>query len=275
MPYKSKAQKLLMQAVLHNTKFVKKVGISQKVAKKFEMHEEIAASSAQNVPSVQDPTWMSKSAQLLYKKRNEKDGVGGPEGRKILGFKEFRDLKEMAFQQEIGTPKDQSKIMKAWYPIVNKHPEVSKISSNVSLHKYVMPGETMYNTLDHENRTMVHQATFTNESNPIQCVVQTGVRNYRHPDLPNHHAEKVAYEHFLQSDLPLRSDSSQSTSARNMWSRMAKRALDDGHHVYYSDEDGSLKELNSGNIDEHVNKYFGKDFRVHGKRHLILSKRSL
>ena len=35
MPAKSKAQEKLMQAVAHNPKFAKKVGISQKVGKKF------------------------------------------------------------------------------------------------------------------------------------------------------------------------------------------------------------------------------------------------
>lgn len=39
MPYKSKKQKRLMQAVAHNPKFARKVGIPQSVGRKFEAHK--------------------------------------------------------------------------------------------------------------------------------------------------------------------------------------------------------------------------------------------
>lgn len=39
MPYKSDAQRRLMQAVAHNSDFAKKVGIPQSVGKKFEAHK--------------------------------------------------------------------------------------------------------------------------------------------------------------------------------------------------------------------------------------------
>ena len=39
MPYKSKKQKKLMQAVAHNEEFAEKVGIPQSVGKKFEEHK--------------------------------------------------------------------------------------------------------------------------------------------------------------------------------------------------------------------------------------------
>lgn len=39
MPYKSEAQKRLMQGVAHNPAFAKKVGIPQSVGQKFEAHK--------------------------------------------------------------------------------------------------------------------------------------------------------------------------------------------------------------------------------------------
>lgn len=42
MPFKSKAQKKLMDAVAHNKAFAKKVGIPQKVAKEMERKDKAA-----------------------------------------------------------------------------------------------------------------------------------------------------------------------------------------------------------------------------------------
>lgn len=39
MPYKSDAQRRLMQGVAHNPAFAKKVGIPQSVGRKFEEHK--------------------------------------------------------------------------------------------------------------------------------------------------------------------------------------------------------------------------------------------
>lgn len=39
MPYKSKKQKRFMQAVAHNKKFAKKVGVPQSVGRKFAKHK--------------------------------------------------------------------------------------------------------------------------------------------------------------------------------------------------------------------------------------------
>lgn len=46
MPYKSEAQKRLMQGVAHNPAFAKKVGIPQSVGEKFEEHKSEVEPSA-------------------------------------------------------------------------------------------------------------------------------------------------------------------------------------------------------------------------------------
>ena len=48
MPYKSEAQKRLMQGVAHNPAFAKKVGIPQSVGKKFEAHKNPKAKALRN-----------------------------------------------------------------------------------------------------------------------------------------------------------------------------------------------------------------------------------
>lgn len=51
------------------------------------LSEEIACTATGNVSNVDKP--MGETKKKTYKERNIEDGVGGPEGRKILSFKEW------------------------------------------------------------------------------------------------------------------------------------------------------------------------------------------
>ncbi len=83
----------------------------------------------------------------------------------------------------------------------------------------------------------------------------------------------IVYNHFKKSAKPLASSGYQSVHGHGMWRKLAKRALDDGHHVYHL-KDGELIKLDHDNLEDELNSTWQDEGdKVH--RHIVLSKHPL
>lgn len=71
MPYKSKQQKKLMQAVAHNPKFAEKVGISSAVGKKFEKHDDTELPALLALPSEKQEEYLQIGKKLVEDSEKE------------------------------------------------------------------------------------------------------------------------------------------------------------------------------------------------------------
>lgn len=158
---------------------------------------------------------------------------------------------------------------------------IHKENGNIVTHKRLISHEnipaTQYITLDKNKKEAVHnsiiirhnptkQFPFVHEENKVIERVKTD-------QLPAKFVEDLTYDHFAKSNIPFRSSDEQTPKGNNFWHSLTKRALNDGHHVYYHDGN-VLHKSNKDNIDQHLNLYFGKT-EEHTNKHMILSKQLL
>ncbi len=142
--------------------------------------------------------------------------------------------------------------------------------------------ETSYHTNDNRTGETLHHATFVTHNPttelPFHHDEQTAVNRQRSGDLPKGYATDFTYNHFKNSEHPLRSSDMQMTGGHEMWKRLAHKALNNGDHVYYHDSN-KLHKSTKQNVDSHLKNYFGwtndADKADYGSRHMILSKKEL
>lgn len=200
------------------------------------------------------------------------------EFREAMIRKIWKSLEEMSFSAGDGSElsKMKSKVYRngMFYgfqdePVVADH-------GNLKLHKQTKGDSTKYALLDHNKEEAVYKSHFAHH--------KAGTRNIpfdhdeqvmvdKHKDSPIS-AWEHSYHHFEHSDHPLVTSDIQSDQGKKLWHKMSKKALDNGHHVYYHSESGKLIKLNHENLDKYVNKYHGDSF-AHENRNLILSKKEL
>jgi len=169
------------------------------------------------------------------------------------------------------------KYRSSMYPLTKDYPEHTKISDNVSLHKKEDENSTHYATLNHDTKEILHHAIVKknrpSEGIPFEHEEQTIVDRIKNQnDIPKGYATDVIYNHFRNSKFPLRSSGDQYLNGHKMWHRLVDMALEDGHGVYYYDE--NTKEhtpITKENKNEYLEKSFGDsdDFE---HKHIILRK---
>lgn len=194
----------------------------------------------------------------------------------MISFKQF--LNEMA--KNLGVPYSflkQEKYRKLIFDQSKDHDVVDELSDNVKIHKHVDGDTIHYSTNDHAKRETLHRSVIHKRKATkllsFDHEEQNEVDRIKDDSLPKNYATDFIYNHFKKSDVPLKSSNTQYTKGRDLWERLSKKALTDGHNVYYHDGD-KLHKSNADNIDYHLNSYFG-DTSEHENKHMILSKRPL
>lgn len=139
-------------------------------------------------------------------------------------------------------------------------------------------GSTLFYTLDHQQHTAAHHAHIVKDTTsfPFTAEKQDLVdKDKTNVDLPRGFATSFIYNHFKNSNHPLRSSDEQFHDGHHMWNKLVDNALSDNHHVYYHDKNsGETVKLNDDNKNEYIKKYYG-DGDEFSKKHLILSKTPL
>ena len=191
----------------------------------------------------------------------------------MITFKEY--LEEMAYHLDVGSGLANSMHRKDIYAKTRHLPVHMKINDHVSVHKETTKTGIDYHTLDHKTGECIHQSIIHRSNQPFDCEVQTSADKYEHKSLPKGYATDFVYGHFKTSDMPLRSDNTQSAAGHSMWKRLVDKALNDGHHVYYHDGK-QLHKTTHQNKEQHLHSYFGDHYdEYHYHRHMILSKKDL
>lgn len=158
--------------------------------------------------------------------------------------------------------------------------------NSVALTKRVEGKNTTYSTNDNDKKEVLHYSNIKHngptESLPFENEEQHIVERVKGGKLPPEYATNMIYDHFKQSNIPLRSSDAQYRHGHNMWRKLTHKALSDGHHVYYHDGK-TLHKVTKQNIDDSLDSSFGKTevkFRKeltpkYEDRHIILSKKEL
>ena len=193
-------------------------------------------------------------------------------------------LGEMA--QHIGDMPDEKSYMsklevrKAHYAEMKTYPVHNDFGNGIVCHKNINGDVTEYRTVDDNTKEFVHfshikkvDASHPDSDLPFDYECQVETEKYKESNLPRGYVEDLVYNHFLKSEHPLKSDKTQYTGGINLWKRLAKRALNDGHHVYLYDNN-ELHKANHDNIDDLIGRYHGKRGSFMFK-HLILSKKEI
>lgn len=191
-------------------------------------------------------------------------------------FKEF--LSEMAKQLGYSyNPFTDDKIRKDMYSLSKDHEISHHVNDHINVHKKETPDSIEYHTNDNRNNETLHY------SNVLKHKPNNKLNFYHHEqnqvlrkssdDLPRHYSEDFIYNHFKNSNVPLKSSDTQFKKGHTMWRNLSHKALDDGYHVYYHDGD-RLNKSTKNNIDDHLNSYFGVS-DDHENKHMILSKKEL
>ncbi len=159
------------------------------------------------------------------------------------------------------------------HPIVNnKNIELQKTTKELNGNT-----TTQYHTNDHNKKETLHRSIIIHheptEKLPFKHEEQSEVDRLNGGDLPNGYARDVTYNHFKNSEYPLRSSDEQFAPGHNMWKRLTNKALNDGHHVYFHDGN-KLTKSNKENIDNHLESSFGKG-EEYANKHMIISKKEL
>lgn len=142
--------------------------------------------------------------------------------------------------------------------------------------------ETEYSTNNHNTGESLHNASIVThnptEKLPFTHDEQTSVNRQRHGELPKGYGTDFIYNHFKNNNIPLRSADMQFSGGHDMWKRLAHKALDDGHNVYYHDSN-QLHKSTKENVNTHLKNYYGwtnaKDNTDYANRHMIISKTDL
>ncbi len=165
------------------------------------------------------------------------------------------------------------------YPVADKNIVThKKISAKANGEK-----QTEYNVNDHNKKETIFQSRIVAHGStkklPFRHEEQTEIHKQTGSNLPRGFGRDHTYNHFKNSDLPLRSSDTQFHAGHKMWSDITHRALDDGHHVYFHNGNRLIKS-NKDNIDQHIKSSFGgygDDFNLMGyqNKHMIISKKEL
>ena len=199
-------------------------------------------------------------------------------------FKEY--LNEMAMnygdnESSLGLSKEERKSEYSEHKNDTHHSYPTE-NKKIELHKKIKKesnGDTTteYRTNDHSKKETIHRSIiFQNEPTtelPFKHEEQVEVDRKPDSGLPRGYARDVIYNHFKESNIPLKSSISQYIPGHKLWKDIAHRALNDGHHVYYHDGE-KLHKSTPKNIDKHLESYFG-DSSEHVNKHMILSKSEL
>lgn len=154
------------------------------------------------------------------------------------------------------------------------------MGNGVKMHKHVVDDCTHYYTLNHNNNESLHISHIkkhnATSTTPFAYEEQHIVDRVKSTDiLPKGHASSVVYDHFKNSDYPLRSSYEQYKTGHKMWSGLVDKALDDGHHAYHYEESNKhLTPINHDNKQEMIGKSFGEGDAFEHK-HLVISKTPL
>jgi hypothetical protein len=147
-------------------------------------------------------------------------------------------------------------------------------------------GNEVYHTNDNTKKETIHRSVIKTHAptKKLKFEHQEQKEADRTPDdiLPKEYVTNLIYDHFKKSEHPLRSSDSQYLHGHKMWRKLAHKALDDKHHVYYFDGK-MLHKSNNDNINSHLDSSFGKSDIIRGvppkinyeHRHIILSKKLL
>jgi hypothetical protein len=169
---------------------------------------------------------------------------------------------------------------KALFQSYKNHDIVHSVSPTVSVHMRKHSDVTEYATLDHQKQELVHfsqiQQNPSTDAIPFAHDTQKLVdRTPSTESIPRWFATKMTYNHFLNSDVPLRSSETQYHKGHQMWGNLVKMALDDGHYAYHFNEDTKkLTRLDHNNMESSVRGSFGKSDEYE-RQHLIISKTKL
>lgn len=157
------------------------------------------------------------------------------------------------------------------------HKIVDSLSDNIKIHTHIDGDNIHYNTNDHAKQETLHRSVISKKSAtkelPFDHQEQNEVDRIKDDSLPKNYAADFIYNHFKHSHLPLKSSDTQYTKGRDLWVKLANRALADDYHVYYHDGK-QLHKSTKDNIDKHLNSYFGPTTEFESK-HMILSKQLL
>lgn len=137
--------------------------------------------------------------------------------------------------------------------------------------------QTEYHVNDHDKKEATFRSVIVThrptQELPFKHDEQIAIDRQTGVDLPRGFGRDVIYNHFENSEHPLRSSDIQFHAGHKMWHDIAHRALADGHHVYFHDG-RKLYKSNEQNLDKHLAASFGKHDDYTNK-HIILSKTEL
>ena len=198
-------------------------------------------------------------------------------------FKTF--VSEMA--KDIGVvsynPLDKEEKRKEFYENSKNHPHESYPTGdeNIESQKIVRDGgkekQTEYHVNDHNKGETIFKSFIVTHNPtkrlPFKHDEQIAIDKKQNAGLPRGYGRDVIYNHFKNSEHPLRSSDLQFHQGHDMWRDLAHRALADGHHVYYHNGH-KLYKTTPKNIDKHLADYFGTH-DSHINSHMILSKTEL
>ena len=196
-------------------------------------------------------------------------------------------LREMAMRlvQPSESGLDKSSNRKRLY---NYHSSLQKYNYDVgnlgfSVHKQTYDGnKTVLATVDNKNKETVHHSaivhTKANDRFPYDHQEQTMVErkeNTGKDDLPKGHVLNLLHHHIEQSELPLRSSSTQYGKGHDLWEKLIHKSIDSGKHVYHWDGE-RLYKTTKENAHEHLNKSFGPiNDPSYSNKHMIISNRNI
>jgi hypothetical protein len=156
------------------------------------------------------------------------------------------------------------------------YPTHKDLGNNIHILKMSDGNNTQYVTVDKTNNEVIHQSTISKNSGDttgVQMTYETQNNVNRQEDnskLPKGHATNVIYDHFLNSNVPLKSSDTQQEAGHKLWGRLLDKTLDDGHHAYFYNGRNVTK-ITQETKEEYHKKYFGNDFDAN-KKHLLISK---
>lgn len=110
----------------------------------------------------------------------------------------------------------------------------SSYNDIIKTHVFNDGDSTHYYTLDHQNKTVAHYAKIKKDSNTFQFPVeeQHNVdKDKSNTNLPKGFATEFIYNHFKNSELPLRSSDEQFHDGHFMWRRLVDKALAHKHLI--------------------------------------------
>ena len=184
---------------------------------------------------------------------------------------------------DIDVPLDNLNTRREYYKISSNMKHYSSPSFNKDLevvkHHSIENGEPLieYHTNNNKTKETIHRSAIIthNPTKRLPFKHDEQVETFRQKDgeLPKGYGVDFTYNHFKNNEHPLRSSRDQLIGGNKMWHKLAHKALDDGHYVYFHDGE-NLHKTTKENIDNHLKSYFG-DSDDYTNKHIILSKTEL